>query len=290
MLHIRRLAASFAAAIEGLDLASPLPDAMRRELREALERHAVLLVRGAVVGDEQHLALARSFGTLERFPPARDGVAAGPELLVMTNVLPGGGFAAADGATMRYLSLARSWHKDASFRRTPSFATILHAIEVPPTGGDTLFVDLRAAYDRLPARERDRLGRLAAVHSYDAAAEAAGVALARAIDPDREAIHPLVARHADGRRSLYLSPLYMRDIVGMDRAASDALVNELVQESTVAACTYRHAWAPGDVLLWDNRSVMHRATPYADRTAARTLHRTVVAGEGYVDDLWAMGG
>src|SRR5262249_26457430 len=101
------------------------------------------------------------------------------------------------------------------------------------------------------------------------------------------AVHPLIAWHDDGRRSLFLSPLHMNGIEGMDAAAGGALLAELVQRSTEPAGGYRHVWQETDIVPDDNRTVMHRGMPYAERTAPRTLHRVVINGEGHVEHLFA---
>lgn len=162
---------------------------------------------------------------------------------------------------------------------------MLRGVQIPPAGGETHYVDLRAAFERLSRSEQERLARLAALHSYEHAAREHGVARATPHAPIAT-VHPLIAWHDDGRRSLFLSPLYMQQIEGMDGDAGAALIAELVQWSTASALIYRHEWRENDIVLWDNRTTMHRVTPYADQSSQRTMHRTVIGGVGYVERLF----
>ena len=285
MFALQLLHERFAAELRGLDLSKPLGPSQFAELRDAWNRHAVLVIRGQAILPEQQLAFARQFGTLERFPPPANGQPGGPELTRVSNVNEDGSFRGAGGAITKYRSMTRAWHKDAVYKRVPGFATVLRGLRVPVDGGETEFVDLRAAFESLPRAEQERLAGLAALHSYGHAMRACG------LEDDGShssvaAVHPLIAWHDDGRRSLFLSPLHMQRIEGMDDNAGAALLTELVQRSTQPTAIYRHVWQPDDILLYDNRTVMHRGLPYAERTEPRTLHRIVINGEGYVERLF----
>jgi alpha-ketoglutarate-dependent taurine dioxygenase len=285
MLVLHPLHEHFAAELCGLDISRPLDAAHFREVQEAWSRRAVLVIRGQAISDEQQLAFAKQFGALEAFPPPADGRRGGPELLRISNVRADGAFLSPTDTTMKYVSMARAWHKDTTYNRVPSFGTVLRGVQIPVAGGETHFVDLRAAFERLPRSEQERLARFAALHSYEHAARERGIATATPHAPIA-AVHPLVAWHDDGRRSLFLSPLYMEKIEGMDGDAGAALIAELVQCSTAPALIYRHQWRENDIVLWDNRTTMHRVMPYADQSAARTMHRTVIGGAGYVEHLF----
>ena len=286
MLSLRPLHQHFAAEIAGLDLTKPLRPAQFAELRDAWNRYGVLVIRGQAIAESHQIAFAKQFGTLERFPPAADGRPGGPELVRVSNAREDGSFFESTDPPMKYLAMTRAWHKDTSYKRVPGFATILRAVQVPDEGGETEFIDLRAAFDGLPRGEQDRLKGLAAPHSYGQAMKACGIE--GSVAPSRvAAVHPLIAWHDEGRRSLFLSPLHMHTIEGMDDNDSGALLAELVQWSTKPSLIYRHVWRKDDVLLWDNRTTMHRGMPCADRAVVRTLHRVVINGEGYVERLFA---
>ena len=285
MFSLHPLHQHFAAEIRGLDLSKPLRPAQLADLRDAWNRHGVLVIRGQAISDDRQIAFAKQFGTLERFPPPTDGRPGGAELLRVSNVREDGSFLNPADSTMKYLAMTRAWHKDTSYRRVPGFATVLRGVQVPAEGGETEFVDLRAAFEGLPRWEQARLAGLTALHSYGQAMRACGIE-GNGAQSRVAAVHPLVAWHDDGRRSLFLSPLHMHAIEGMDDDDGTALLAELVQWSTEAASIYRHVWQENDILLWDNRTTMHRGLPYADRTVPRTLHRVVINGEGYVERLF----
>lgn len=286
MFALQPLHERFAAEIRGLDFTKPLRPPQFAELRDAWNRHAVLVIRGRAISENHQIAFARQFGTLERFPPPADGRPGGPELLRVSNVREDGSFLDSTDSTMKYLAMTRAWHKDTSYKRVPGFATILRGVQVPDEGGETEFVDLRAAFEGLPRWEQERLAGLAALHSYGQAMKACGIE-GNGAQNRVAAVHPLIASHDDGRRSLFLSPLHMDGIEGMDDDDGAALLAELVQWSTEPQSIYRHVWQENDIVLWDNRTTMHRGMPYADRTVVRTLHRVVIDGEGYVERLFA---
>ena len=286
MFSLHPLHKHFAAEIRGVDITKPLRPSQFAELRDAWNRHAVLLIRGQAISESNQIAFATQFGTLERFPPAANGRPGGPQLLRVSNVREDGSFLESADSTMKYLAMTRAWHKDTSYKRVPGFATILRGVQVPAEGGETEFVDMRAAFEGLPRWEQERLAGLAAEHSYGQAMKACGIE-GNGAQSSVAAVHPMIAWHDDGRRSLFLSPLHMHGIEGMADDDSAALLAELVQWSTEPQSIYRHVWQENDILLWDNRTTMHRGLPYADRTMVRTLHRVVINGEGYVERLFS---
>lgn len=286
MLALRPLHDHFAAELLNVDLSKSLDAAQLSEVQEAWSRYAVLLIRGQTVSDEQHLVFAKSFGTLEAFPLAAAGRADEPELLRVSNVRTDGSLLGPTSAAAKYRSMVEVWHKDNPYKVVPSFGTVLRGVQIPAAGTETHFVDLRLAFEGLPRIEQEHLARLVALHSYEYALRERGIASAASRAPIA-AVHPLVAWHDDSRRSLFLSPLHMQQIEGMDAEASAAVIAELVQWSTPPAVTYRHVWQEGDIVFWDNRTTMHRAIPCPDESAPRTMHRTVISGEGYVERLFA---
>lgn len=183
---------------------------------------------------------------------------------------------------------ADNWHSDWSFLASPPAATMLHGIEVPPVGGDTLFANLHEAWDALPATRQRELDGLVAVHSARRSYARAGrygeadKGRSMSIRADDSALatrtHPLVRRHTEtGRAALFLSPAYTIGIEGMTQDESDALLKELCEWVGDERFVYRHRWTPGMLAVWDNRSLNHRAT--GGYEGHRRLLRRITIGE-----------
>ena len=182
-----------------------------------------------------------------------------------------------------------AWHSDWSFQETPPSATILHAKEVPPVGGDTLFADGRAAWDALSPTFQAMLAPLRAVHSasrpygtegfYAKETGRLGMKILPSVEADKTFTHPIVRRHPDsGRTALFVNPVYTIGIEGMTEAESAAILGFLFRHMTDEAFVYRHVWARDMLIMWDNRCLLHNATGGYDGHR-RVMHRTTVAGE-----------
>jgi alpha-ketoglutarate-dependent taurine dioxygenase len=174
-----------------------------------------------------------------------------------------------------------TWHSDLSFQRRPALATILHGIETPQRGGETEFADMAAAWDALDEAMKQRLAGLRAVHDLDMSRRRMGepplTEAQRRQTPPIE--HPVVRTHPDtGRKILYISR-HVSHIPGMPQDESDALLDALMAHATSPRFVFRYRWKPGDVLMWDNRSTIHRATAYDTSAQRRVIHRTVVLGD-----------
>ena len=241
--------ATVGAEIAGVDLTTELPDAVIDELRQALLDYKVLFFRDQPLTPAQHVAFARRFGELEVHPfiPANTGQ---PELVRFAKAADVGGY-------------ENGWHHDVTWRERPSMGAILHALDVPPTGGDTLFADMYAAYEGLDADLRGRADDAVAVHDY------AGVFGHQIAPDDREAMrarfppveHPVVIRHpATGRRLLFVNRFFVSHLVGLDRDDGTALIDRLARQADTIEYQCRFRWAPHSVAFWDNRAVQHYAT------------------------------
>jgi taurine dioxygenase len=172
------------------------------------------------------------------------------------------------------------WHSDLSFQRRPALATILYGIEVPDTGGDTLFADMCTAYDALDRAMKEFLSARKPVHDLDVSRRRAGeppmTAHRRAAAPPVE--HPVVRTHPEtGRKILYISR-HVSQLAGLPRDESDALLERLMAHATQERFVFRHRWGTRDVLMWDNRCTMHCATHYDPGAERRVIYRTVVKG------------
>jgi len=258
------------------------------EIREAWLQHLVVLFHGQQFTDADLIAFGRRFGEFQHSTPlpsplANEGkVKQGgtderyPEVTVVSNVVESGialgGLG--DGELM--------WHTDMSSFDAPPNQTILHAIEVPAAEGCTGFNNMYLVYDALPARLRERAEGLTLKH--DATIDAAGYVRKRFADAPEDvraspgATHPLVCTHPEtGRNCLYLGRRAKAYLVGLPLEESEALLDELWAHAAQPQFAWHHAWRPGDVVMWDNRCVMHRRDPF-DARERRILHRVVIKG------------
>ncbi len=268
------------AELRGADLGEGLDDALFGELKAALLEHGLVLLRNQTLTDEQQLALGRRFGPLEgeEFMVGREE----PSLLVISNVRPDGTVAPAKTGQMRSISINEVWHTDSSFRETPAAVSIFRALEVAPEGGDTLFASLRLGWEELEPARREALHGLRAVHDYGAAYDRAGGRLpdeARALMTPKT--HPMLRVHPETEKTgLYVSG-HASHVEGMPSDEGRKLLEELVAWCTRPGRVYRHRWQVGDLVLWDNRCMLHRAQGF-DEQHRRVMHHVRVAGDGPV--------
>ncbi len=270
--------------VRGIDLSRPLDGAELAQLEEIWMAHPMLVFPDQAITDAQQIAFARQFGELEVHPSLAHRSSAHPEIYRVSNVDESGEILPSQSSAWQYLELTWLWHSDSSFREVPSKGSILHGIEVPPEGGDTLFADLYAAYDALSDAAKARIEGLTVRHSHDAIiARSAGLNARQDKGSFTElppVEHPLVRRHpVTGRRSLFLSPHTMAGVVGMDEQAGLALLDELTAHATQERFVYRHRWQKDDVIMWDNRCTMHAVMPYDSATRRRIMHRTTIVGD-----------
>ena len=263
-----------AAAVTGLDL-NRLPDVgTQAALRETLNRSLVLCIRGQTLAPTAFRDAMARFGT----PMLRKQLARTEECAEVNIIssedrdVLGDGKKIVNGAT---------WHTDDSFMREPCSLTMLYGVVVPSTGGDTQFTNMHLAYDELAPAMKQRLEGLQAIHKYDSSRKTGKVSVRPAAEMAAmpEATHPLVRTHPEtGRKSLYLNPNRMEQIVGLERAESDLLLDELIAHAIQPKYQYRHAWRQGDIVIWDNRSTMHKANADYPEDERRLMHRVIVAG------------
>ena len=267
--------AALGAEVRGLDLTRPLTEAKTVALRQALLQHLLL------VFPEQHLTagqlvdFCRCFGPITRHILDQFYHPEDHDLCIISNVLESGKGRATVGSAGSY------WHSDLSYLAEPAETSMLYAIEVPETGGDTLFCNMYAAYEELPEAMRLRIAGLTAVHNIMSGTGAdSKVPLTeaqRAKVPD--AIHPIVRRHPEtGREALFVSPGFTRRVVELDARAGTTLLEELFAHANEARFTYRHKWQAEDVTLFDGRASMHSATGGYTNTDRRTLWRAFMGG------------
>lgn len=265
------------AEVRGLDLRR-LDAAGFAALRAAWVRHAVLLLRGQHLTDADLIAFSRRFGDLDLAPVQESGrrvVAGHPEIYVVSNVM-------VDGEPIGSLGAGEAvWHTDMSYLPAPPMASLLYALEVPETGGDTWFCSMYAALERLPPDLRRRVAGLRVKHdgTYNS-----GGYVRQGVTPTDDpraapgALHPLICRHPEsGREMLYLGRRRNAWLEGLELAESEALLDQLWAAVAAPEIAWRHRWRVGDLVLWDNRCTMHRRDAF-DPASRRVMHRTQVKG------------
>ena len=260
------------AEVIGLDLSQPLDEATREAVHQAFLTHQLLVFRDQKLDKPQQIAFTEQFGTLERHTKFNRGQDEYPLLHVVSNLNERGRPSGTVKSTL--------WHSDKSFRPEPCMATILHAIVMPPNGGDTVFANMYAAYEALPESEKQFLKDKKVVHSWELSRENIGRVLSE--DEKRDTppnSHPLARVHPEtGRTSLFLG-MHASHIEGMPFEEGRAKILELEAHATKPEFQFRHHWRMGDLIMWDNRCLLHRADPNFDAaTFPRVLHRTCLRG------------
>jgi taurine dioxygenase len=276
-LETRPLHPEFGVEVLGLRIGDGLDDATFAALRDQFERNSLVLLRDQSLSPPEQERFTRRFRELEYHVLKEHTFADYPGVMILTNAVEG-------GKPLGAHKIGWHWHTDLTYYPKPCDMTMLLGVEIPPEGGDTLFCSLTAAYDALPAAERARYDRMTAVHSYNYMRsikypDAAPLSQEQ-LDRVRDVEHPLIRQHpATGRRALYVSEYIIRNFVGMDVPESQALLARLVAHATEDRFVYRHRWRPGDLVFWDNRATMHKATPYDDAAYTRRMHRSMTAGD-----------
>lgn len=274
-MRIRRLGETFAAEIEGLDLTQPLTAEEFRPIHAAFLEHAVLVIRDQRLTKAPLVAFSRHFGNLLVHVLSQYLASDFPEVMRLSNTDE-------KGNRVVFRNGAEAWHTDLSFTDRPSLATLLYGEAVPPAGGDTEFCDTRAAYAALDAETRARIENLKAVHSFyryqtRRFPERPLTPEQRAKTPDVP--HPIVRVHPEtGRKALFIGDDVISHVVGMDKEEGKALADRLLAHATRTPFVYRHHWRRGDLVIYDNRCTLHRATGYDENTHERTLLRTSIEG------------
>jgi alpha-ketoglutarate-dependent 2,4-dichlorophenoxyacetate dioxygenase len=259
------------AAISGIDLRTPLGERMQRAVYDAFVHYHVLCFRDQHLDPEQQIAFSEQFGTLERHM-ARNRGTGNPLVHIVSNLNGDGAPSGKVGST--------GWHSDKSFRPEPSLATILHAQVMPPEGGETCFANMIAAYEALPAATRAELKDLRIVHSWELSRARLGMqATPEEIADAPPLTHRLVRTIPEtGQKALFMGE-HASHVEGRGVPESRTLLDALTAHAVGERFVYRHKWRAGDMLMWDNRCLLHRANPNFDAARyPRVLHRTCLRG------------
>jgi alpha-ketoglutarate-dependent taurine dioxygenase len=278
-ISIKNLDAPLGAEIAGVDLSKPLSQDDVETIEETWRERLVVVFRGQRLSDPQLLAFSRNFGELDPPGPNPYGEAFNkehPEINVISNVIENGKPIGnlGDGEAV--------WHADMTYVDVPPKAAMLHSLEVPPCGGNTYFANMIAAYETLPVDLRKAAEGKVAVH--DASRNSAGMLRKgyKEITDVRETVgarHPLVRTNPKtGRRALFLGRRPNAYVLGLEVADSEALLDSLWAHATQPRFAMCHEWQVGDLLMWNNLSVLHRRDPF-DPESRRVMHRTQIMGD-----------
>jgi alpha-ketoglutarate-dependent 2,4-dichlorophenoxyacetate dioxygenase len=275
----------FVAEFSGIDISVPLTAEQVAAITAGMDRYAVMVLRDQPLTDEQQCAYSRNFGELEaigQMSKPSDRRLGPVEMGDISNLTPIGTIRARDDDRRMYALGNRLWHSDASFRATGAGYSLLSARVVPGSGGNTEFADMRAAYDALDEKTKAVIEDLVTEHS---------IAFSRGelgfdnygegnIDKVRPVRHRLVRAHPiTGRKSLYLSA-HIGTIIGWQMPEARAFIRDLTEHATQPQFTHAHQWRVNDLVMWDNRTTMHRARRYRDLQEVRDLRRTSIKGTG----------
>ena len=265
--------AGLGAVVTGLDLESPASETAHA-LRRAFRTSPMLRIRGCKATPESFLRVARVFGTLQR---ELMGVLRHPAFTEISVIERRHGISTATGKAATF---GGHWHTDDSYMAVPCAATLLYGEVVPPSGGDTSFANMHAAYEALPDGTKARIADLSAIHTYQSRRNVSPVVERTEEEEARTppVTHPIVRTHPEtGRKALYLNPNRIDRIADLPLAEGDALLDELIAHATQPAFVHVHAWQPDDIVIWDNRCTMHKASPH-EGDHPRRLLRILIEG------------
>jgi taurine dioxygenase len=274
-MDIRRLTDHAGAEAVGIDLTQAVSEETKTELNRAFVEYSVLVVRDQSLKPDQVLAAVELFGSIFHQHNTRFALPECPQIHYISNQdhFPDG---------TRYIP-GEGWHTDHSNDTRPPKATVLHAVTLPSEGGDTQFANMAAAYAALPAATKDRIAELMAIHVYQnshSTRKLMGLSEANKERVPNAVLHPIVRTHPEnGRKSIYVNPIRIEGILGLDHKEALPLLDELLEHAVQERFQYRHAWRPGDLVMWDNRCLLHKANGDYDMTQTRYLYRVMLQGD-----------
>lgn len=288
-MKVISLGPGFAAEIRGAGLADVAGrDDAYAAVRAAFEEHSVLIFRSQPISDELQIAYSKRFGPLEIAKAASRGE--GTPFSILTNIEPDGSLVPPDHKEALRARANQLWHTDSCFKDPPALASVLSARVISPVGGETEFASLRRAWERLPEAMRARLAGAYAWHDY--AHSRGKIAPHLASERERAALPAVRWRirwhnPANGRDSLYLAS-HTYAIDGVPDEQAQALITELIDHATAPGHTYLHQWQPGDVIMWDNRCVLHRGLPWPTDKPRHMARTTITAtdADGLAEMRW----
>jgi taurine dioxygenase len=261
--------------VRGIDLARPVVREVRDALNEAFVARSVLVIREQSLGPQNLLAAVELLGRVFQQHNTRFAIPECPQIHYLSNQdhFPDG---------RRYIP-GEGWHTDHSNDARPPKATVLHAVTLPARGGDTQFANMAAAYAALSPALRERIAGLLAIHVYQSSHSTRKLMALSDANKERvpnAVLHPLVRTHPEnGRKSIYINPIRIEGILGMDHREALPLLGDLLEHGTAERFQYRHCWKPGDLVIWDNRCLLHKANGDYDMAEKRYLYRVMLQGD-----------
>ncbi len=271
-IEVRKLGGPMLAEVVGVDVTKPLDAADKAVVNRAFMDHCVLVFRDQPMGPKQTLDLSNAFGPVEPHITVKYRHPEYPDLIVMTNMNEKGEIDAHESAR------GVGWHTDMCYMPLPAKATLLHTIEIPEKGGDTLFANMYMALDEMPAALRAKIEGLRATFRYGGRAENRNARL-EAADRDKPLQdHPIVKTHREsGRPSLFVNPTHTVGILGWEDDAAQELLGEVYEWAGQERFQAVHQWRPGDTVIWDNRCCWHSATGDNPLRQPRRFFRATIA-------------
>jgi alpha-ketoglutarate-dependent 2,4-dichlorophenoxyacetate dioxygenase len=280
-LELRNLHPMYGVEVVGVDVARPVDDATFAEIRMALDEHSLLLFRGLDMTDERQIAFSERFGPLLR--ATSNNLTGGTPFSRQSNLdVKTGEFIPADDRRMRYQKANEGFHSDGSYRVVPALCSLLSGRVVPPEGGATEFTTMRGAWAALPEARRRPLEGLIAVHSlFHSRSLVDPTVMSEAQKEEMPPVRQALVRSnpVNGRKTLFVGA-HASHIVGWPVEEGRALLKELLAFCAQPQFVYRHQWREGDLVVYDNRCLLHRATPYDIARYKRVLQRTTVSDSG----------
>jgi len=269
-VSVRQLSPALGAEIMGVDLRNPISDELKQKFLDVWHQHLVILLRNQTLDEDAQVRFAETFGTPAKNTSGRTFSAKHPSVMLVSNIRE-------DGKPIGALPDGEMhFHTDQCHQATPAKATMLYAIEIPSKGGDTLFSNAYAAYETLPDEIKQRIAGRRAFNAYTTDTTLRST---NYDDAKSSYWHPVVRTHpATGRKALYVNRLMTREIEGLPREESEAILEKLFDHQEESRFVYGHVWRPGDILMWDNRCTLHARTDFS-AGERRLLRRVTILGE-----------
>jgi len=275
-IQIKPFIAPLGAEVIGLDCGKKIETDFFTTLHSAFLKFGILVFRDQRISPDQLVVFSKLWGKTKKHILVQYLKSGYPELLLISNKT------GPDGKPLGIEDAGRYWHTDVSYEKKPPLASLLYALEVPKFGGDTLFASQYRSYDLIPDELKERLRSLDALHqfNYEEIQSKSGSKREPLTKEQKNrlkgAVHPVVKTHPEtGRKVLYVNPGFTKKLLGVDQENSDILLNVLFGYAVQTEVIYQHNWRKGDLIIWDNRCLMHRATPY-DPLSIRHMYRSTV--------------
>jgi taurine dioxygenase len=267
---IRQLSPALGAEILGADLRDPISGPLKQKFLDIWHEHLVILLRNQTLDEDIQVRFAKTFGAPAKVTSGRAFSAKHPSVMLISNIRE-------DGKPIGALPDGEMhFHSDQCHQEIPAKATMLYAIEVPSRGGDTLFYNCYSAYEALPEELKQRIAGRRALNAYTSDTTLRSASYE---DAKSSCWHPVVRTHpATARKALYVNRLMTREIEGLPRDESDAILERLFDHQEQPKFVYQHVWRPGDILMWDNRCTLHARTDFSPGER-RLLRRVTILGE-----------